>query len=208
MLGLASRVAPGAVIGIDAEPSQVVESRNNAARQGLQNISSRVATVYELPFESGTFDVVFAHALFEHLAEPLRALSEIRRVLKPGGMVGLCSPDWGGFILAPPEKSMNAAVEFYKDLQIQNGGDPYVGRKLGQFLLDGGFSSVKTTARYECYDDLHLIAEYLAQRIEAVPVTDAFTVDHQSQLSRALRQWATTPGGMFAQAWVEAVGFV
>jgi ubiquinone/menaquinone biosynthesis C-methylase UbiE len=64
-LGLASRVAPGAVIGIDAEPSQVVESRNNAASLGLQNMSCRVATVYELPFESDTFHVVFAHALFD-----------------------------------------------------------------------------------------------------------------------------------------------
>jgi ubiquinone/menaquinone biosynthesis C-methylase UbiE len=41
--------------------------------------------VYALPFPDASFDVVHAHQLLQHLSAPVRALSEMRRVLRPGG---------------------------------------------------------------------------------------------------------------------------
>lgn len=40
--------------------------------------------MHALPFEDGTFDAAFVHAVMEHIAEPVAALAEVRRVLKPG----------------------------------------------------------------------------------------------------------------------------
>ena len=82
-LGLARRVAPGVVTGVDIEDSQVAESREQARREGLA-VEFRKASVYDLPFPDHHFDAVFSHALLEHLADPNAALREFRRVLKAG----------------------------------------------------------------------------------------------------------------------------
>jgi 2-polyprenyl-3-methyl-5-hydroxy-6-metoxy-1,4-benzoquinol methylase len=68
-LGLARKVAPGVVTGIDLEDSQFAKSSEQARREGLA-VEFRKASVYDLPFREHCFDAVFSHALLEHLAEP------------------------------------------------------------------------------------------------------------------------------------------
>jgi SAM-dependent methyltransferase len=97
-LGLARRVAPGHVIGIDVEDSQFEKAREQAESEGL-NVEFRKTSVYELPFEDHSFDAVFSHALLEHLVEPGAALVELRRVLKPGGWIGVRAGDMGGILV-------------------------------------------------------------------------------------------------------------
>jgi SAM-dependent methyltransferase len=184
--GLAALVAPGEVVPIDLEISQCPP-----------DLQPRAADVYALPFPSGCFDAVFSHALFEHLRHPLRALAEIRRVLKPGGVAGLRAPDWGGFLLHPRPPAFDAAVRRYREVQTANGGDVEAGRKLGSLLRAAGFESVRQGASYEVYPDPKLIAEFMALRLEPQSPSDA----------AALRDWARHPDALFAQAWGEATGF-
>jgi ubiquinone/menaquinone biosynthesis C-methylase UbiE len=196
-LGLAEQVAPGKVVGVDREASQIEHARAGANLSGIQNVSFQTADCYALPFEAGTFDRVFSHALLEHLADPVRALKELQRVLKPGGCIGVCSPDWGGFLLAPPSAALSHAVDAYTSLQTRNGGDPRVGCKLGHHLAAAGFEDVRLAARYECYPALDFIGEYLALQLERAG---------EAQAAATFRSWSLTPGGMFAQAWVAATG--
>ncbi len=194
---LARCVAPGEAIGVDFGASQVARAQADAAAAGLANVRFVEASCYALPFESETFDRVFSHALLEHLAEPSRALAEFHRVLKPGGVLGVCSPDWGGFLLAPPSPALTAAIDAYVALQKRNGGDVHVGRKLGAHLAGAGFRAIAMSARYECYPSLGFIGEYLAlQLAQAGHTPEAAT----------LRAWSRSEGGMFAQAWVAALG--
>jgi len=51
-----------------------------------------IANVYGLPFKDGEFDVVLCVAILEHLEEPIKAISEMRRVLKPGGKIIISVP--------------------------------------------------------------------------------------------------------------------
>lgn len=110
-IGLAKAVAPGEVIAVDLGTSQIEEARKRASDAGLSNLRFQCESVYSLPFKDGEFDLVFAHAVFEHLKEPVAALREIRRVLKPGGLVALRSPDWGGFIIAPETPGLQIAIK-------------------------------------------------------------------------------------------------
>jgi len=84
--------------GIDIEDSQFAGAREQAERESL-NVTFRKASVYELPFEAGTFDAVFSQALLEHLRDPGTALAEFRRVLKPGGLIGVRAEDAGGALI-------------------------------------------------------------------------------------------------------------
>jgi hypothetical protein len=64
-------------------------------------------------------------------------------------------------------------------------------------LKEGNFSVEKLEARYECYPDSKLIAEYLAIQLEQTGIIEA---------AAALREWALLPWSLFAQAWVSAIG--
>lgn len=210
-VGLAEAVAPGAVVGVDLEPSQVELAAALAAERRLGNLTVRPASVYRLPFPDDSFDVVFSHALFEHLREPAAALQEIRRVLRPGGIAALASPDWSGNLMAPRDSDVERAIELYKVVQERNGGNPYVGRELGGLLDEAGFTGVAVTAIYDCYEDVTLAAELLAERIEQgvgrqTVASPGFGRAEVGDLCRALRRWAGRPGVLFAQAFVEAVG--
>src|SRR5437868_5149484 len=80
-LGIARRIAPGEVTGVDFNDSQVEHATSAAAAAGVKNARFVRASCYELPFADGSFDAVFSHALLEHLSEPKRALAVFHRVL-------------------------------------------------------------------------------------------------------------------------------
>src|ERR1700746_621859 len=74
-IDLAKLVSPGHVLGIDFEPGQLRFAQHRARERQIE-ASFCAASAYALPFSDGYFDAVFAHALFEHLREPVRALRE------------------------------------------------------------------------------------------------------------------------------------
>jgi SAM-dependent methyltransferase len=88
---------------------------------------------------NGSFDRVFSNALLEHLSEPVAALSEMKGVLRPGGVIGVAAPDWGGFIFAPSGRGAEEAVELYQAVQRKNGGNPASRAGVGNPPRRGGF---------------------------------------------------------------------
>jgi SAM-dependent methyltransferase len=182
-IDLARFVAPGPVVGIDQEASQFTLAIQQASDEGL-NVSFRQSSIYDLPFESGSFDAAFAHGLISHLSEPMRALSEIRRVLKPGAVAGIRDADWGGTLTYPVDPVIEAGVAYLRQTVRTSGGDPDIGRRLGSMLRDSGFCDVQMTASYEVYDPAFLVG-YFAR----------LAPDH------------TLPEAPFlAQPWCEAIG--
>lgn len=166
-LGLARKVAPGHVIGIDVEDSQFAASREEAQRQDL-NVEFRKAIVYELPFEDQSFDAVFSHALLEHLSDPAVAIAEFRRVLKPGGAIGLRSGDLGGLLIDADSDGPAQAFSAYMAKQREGSKDSNVGRKLGRLLRKSGFTVDQMTASYEVISDLLMkLGPALAQQFAA-----------------------------------------
>ena len=194
---IAQRIAPGRATGLDFSANQVAVATRDAKAQGIAYIEFRPGSVYALPFEDNSFDAVFSHALLEHLKEPVKAVAEFKRVLKPGGMLGVCTPDWGGFLLAPPSEKLLLAFEACKQLQNRNGGDVYCGRKLGKFLGDAGFEKIEMHARCENYQPLTTIGDFLAVNLEEAG---------DAKNARTWREWGRQPNGMFAQGWVSCTG--
>lgn len=195
--GLASVVAPGHAIGVDQGAAQLRDAQARADQSQITNLTYTSGSSYAIPLPDSSVDRVFCHALVEHLAEPGRAVAEIRRVLRPGGMAGLCSPDWGGFIVTPPSSRLTAALARYMELQRANGGDPLAGRKLSTLLADAGFGEIRTEVRYERYLDAHAIGGYLAAHLRQAGAQSA---------AEELTRWASRVTAAFAQAWVSVTG--
>jgi SAM-dependent methyltransferase len=186
-------VVSGNVEGIDCEQSQIDLARASASEQGLINATFSVGSIYDLPFPDSSFNVVFAHAIFEHISSPEKALAEMARVLEPGGLVAIRSPDWGGFIVGPEIPGLTAAIDSYADLQIANGGDIHIGRKLPRLLRTSGLETVRFSATYDCSQSPSLIADVLALKLGEAD-------------TNAVRLWSVDPDAFFAQAWCEVLG--
>ncbi len=208
-VGLARAVAPGEAIGMDLADSQADLARENAMEAGTENVRFISGSIYDLPFDRHQFDVVFAHAVFEHLKEPGPALAEIRRILKPGGMVALRSPDWGGFIAHPPSPDLQAAMECYRAVQTANGGDVHAGRKLKEWAETAGFHDARWSGSFEFTEDIVSITEYLASQLEQSADNGKLAMDKSlvAQYANACRQLPLQPGAIFAGSWGEVIAF-
>jgi len=196
-IGLARIAHDGDLVGVDFGASQIELAIENAANAGVSNARFEVGSCYELPFEDNSFDCVFSHALMEHLARPKNALLEFFRVLKPGGVIGVCSPDFDGWILAPSSTELWAAAKAYVGLQDANGGSLRIGKQLASLLQSTGFSDVTTKARYECYESLDFIGKYLATQLDGAGMEEH---------AKTFLKWSSAEAGLFAQSWVSAVG--
>ena len=91
---LAERVAPGTVVGIDRAEDVLAVARASAAERGLHNVTFAVGDAYRLQFPDDSVDVVHAHQVLQHLTDPVAALTEMRRVGRPGGVVAVRDADY------------------------------------------------------------------------------------------------------------------
>jgi len=64
-----------------------------------------VADAHSLPFPSESFDGAWADRTFQHLADPLAALRELVRVVRPGGRIVIADPDYGTQVVNIPIRS-------------------------------------------------------------------------------------------------------
>lgn len=88
----------GKLVTIDIEPKMIARVNKRIHEEGLKNIDARVADVFDLPFEDGTFDLIYMIAVIGEIPTPERALREFCRVLKPTGNLAfselLMDPDY------------------------------------------------------------------------------------------------------------------
>jgi ubiquinone/menaquinone biosynthesis C-methylase UbiE len=191
-LELAEHVAPGRVVGVDAEPAMARAAAEAAASSCSTQVRFETASAEDLPFADASFDRVFAHALLEHLPEPLTALREFGRVLAPGGLLGVASSDWGGALLLPERPGLRDALAEHLAARVAAGADPCVAHRFADLLAEAGFEIVDIGARYECEAPPQRFADYLAAR----------RPEHRA----GVEAWLHEPGALYAMAWVHAVG--
>ncbi len=136
---LAEWLAPGEVIGIDRESSQVQAARAWAAEKGVSNVRFEVGNIYEIPYPDSSFDAAFAFTVLEHVREPLRAMREMRRILKPGGVLGILDPDYGAQLQTPSSPGLQELNGWMHSFSEQN-ASPYYARHQREYLLEAGFT--------------------------------------------------------------------
>ena len=127
---LAAHVAPGRVIGVDADLGITRAAAEAAASSCSTQVRFETALADDLPFADGSFDRIFAHALFEHVPDPPAVVRELHRVLAPGGRLGVASSDWGGALLLPERPALQRTIGDHLAARRAAGGDPIVARHL------------------------------------------------------------------------------
>jgi ubiquinone/menaquinone biosynthesis C-methylase UbiE len=141
---VALRVNRGRVIGIEYSPDQL--AKVHAGRDNLEFVQG---DAHSLPFADNTFDVVYCRYLLEHVADAAQVVSEIYRVLKPGGRACVQENDIAVFSLWPECPTWTRLWSKFGELQGILGGDAYVGRKLYTHFTTAGFSKVELSLQQE-----------------------------------------------------------
>jgi trans-aconitate methyltransferase len=143
-----SRSSPGAQFDcMDISAASLDAARRMAAHEQLANVTFRQGDIYHLPYRAGSFDHVFVCFVLEHLADPLRALAGIRRVLKPGGTLTAIEGDHGSYYCHPKSRAADLAVRCLVRIQAEAGGDALIGRRLYPLLSGAGYAAVAVSPR-------------------------------------------------------------
>ncbi|MDL4818890.1 methyltransferase domain-containing protein [Actinomadura opuntiae] len=136
LAALASAAGPsGAVIGVDHDTAMVDEARRRTA--GLPGARVEHADAHALPLDSGAADRARMDRVMIHLDDPSRALREIRRVLRPGGLVALAEPDWHTLAIDHPDLATSLA--FTRFVAERANRNQAMGRQVPRLAEEAGF---------------------------------------------------------------------
>ena len=121
-----------------------------------------------LDLPTNEFDACLCHSMLETLDDPLKVLLEIKRTLKPGGVVAVACVEYGGLVLAGPEEEL--LKRFYavreRVWQLEGAADPYRGRRLRGLLHQAGFDGVDATTKCFSYGIAQAVESFGRARAE------------------------------------------
>ncbi len=205
----------GAVVGIDFSEEVVEQAREHATKSGSTNVTFDVRSIYETGFDEGEFDVAYAHQVLQHLQDPVAALTESKRVLKPGGICAVREVDWGAAALYPTNAALERFLEVYFAVAESNGGRADAGRYLKGWFSDAGFVDLEVTTSTWSFADEEGLQWWGGQWSERILHSNIAsralergiaTRSELEEISAAWKSWITEPHAFFSFTQVEVIG--
>ncbi|MEY4579230.1 MAG: hypothetical protein RL701_3933 [Pseudomonadota bacterium] len=203
-LDFSALVAPGRVVGIDASSSVIAQAEAARALAQVTNARFEQGDLYKLAFDDASFDVVHAHQVLQHLADPVAALRELKRVLRPGGVLGVRDSDCAAFAWAPADPLLDRWAQLYQQVTRRNHAEPNAGRYLLGWVQAAGFVDIQPSSSTWTYATDELRAwwgDLWAERsLESSFATQAIEYGFADRaelqaVSDAWRRWSREPAG-------------
>lgn len=210
---LARLVAPGGkVVALDIDEVKLEMARAEARAQRIENIEFRITDLDERDLPSG-FDVAHARFVLQHLQDPERALAQMWKAIRPGGIAIVVDTDFRGHFSEPDSPLVRRYVELYTQALKRRGGDANLGPRLPALLAQRGFENVQMNVVQHAatsgdtklivpmtleFSAEAVVGEGLASRAEVDTIVSelyAFARDPSTVLSgpRIIETWAHRP---------------
>lgn len=205
-LDLAARVAPGRVTAIDYSADVIAQAETLRAAEAIDNVTFTEGSVYALDAADASYDIVHAHQVLQHLTDPVAALVELRRVLRPDGVLAVRDSDYGAFVWAPDDPLLNRWLELYHQITSANEACADAGRYLLGWVQRAGFTDITASSSNWTYagDELRawwgdLWADRVVQSSYADQAVEYGLSDEAEliAIAGAWRNWAVQPDGLF-----------
>lgn len=202
---LARIVGPEGVVALELSESALEVTRAGLADQGLSQVRLQVGDAQALPFADASFDVVHAHQVLQHLREPVRALRELARVTRPGGVIATRDSDYGAFTWHPASAALDTWRELYRELALGLGAEPDAGRRYRAWAQAAGLREVTITTSVWTYADADAVrwwGQLWAERVVASDFAEralraGVDVRTLESISAGWRAWAHHPEALF-----------
>jgi SAM-dependent methyltransferase len=212
--GLARVLAPGSVVGFDAQEEHIQSAEKTAASEGLTNLSFRLGNIFEAPFEPESFDLAYANAVVSHLASPEAGILAIGALVRHDGLLAVRDrggdPVYGG----PVPDVMKRIGEVFQrtiDLSSSNPGSQSTGAVMNKICREAGFHVLQMSASWEfrlgsAYGPAgtrHPLTGPMGKRAIQLGLT---TQEELSQIVRTFEtEWVPDPDAFMAIPWFEVV---
>jgi 2-polyprenyl-3-methyl-5-hydroxy-6-metoxy-1,4-benzoquinol methylase len=204
---LARLASAGTVVGIDRAEAVIDEAGARAEHAGVLNADFRVGDVYSLEYAAGSFDVVHAHQVLQHLSDPVAALTEMGRVCTPDGVIAVRDSDYAGFTWFPAVPELDEWLDLYRAVARGNGAEPDAGRHLKSWAVEAGLDVVSSTAAVWCFSSMQDVAWWggmWAERVVGSGMAEQALqrglagADDLERLALGWRRWAASGDAWFA----------
>jgi ubiquinone/menaquinone biosynthesis C-methylase UbiE len=135
------------ITALDFSRQSLREAHKSAKDNQFTNVQLLQANILDLPFGEAVFDHVFICFVLEHLVEPVKALTNIKSVLKKGGSITVIEGDHNSFLWHPETPESRQVWQSMISAQANLGHDPLIGRQLYPLLAEAGFRDIQVTPR-------------------------------------------------------------
>jgi SAM-dependent methyltransferase len=211
---LARRLTPGEVLGVDPSAARVEQAAGLAFDEGVRNARFRVGDPVSLPVPDASVDIVHAHQVLQHLADPVAALREMRRILRPGGILAARDACYAGVTWYPQLAGLSDWLRVYRSVHRFSGGDPDAGTALKAWAHRAGFHTVTSSASMWCFasaGEREWWGQSWAERVTepgfSVPAIEsgAARLIDLAEIRSAWQQWSADPDAWFGMPHGEII---
>ena len=213
-IDLARMVEPGEVHGVDMEASQVELANSSAEAGGLHNVTFHVGDATDLPFDDDSFDIAHCHSVLMFVPDTRSLLTEVMRVLKPGGIISSRETIIESSFLEPAFYNLSDLWELYSNFVRFDDGHPEMGKEMKDHLLKAGFLDIRASASFNVFNSTEEVAffrDFVVGWFLSDEIVDA-AVEYGAgsrrqfdDVRRALEQWKGHPSAFGAIAYGEAI---
>lgn len=202
-------VPQGHVTGVEYAEEPLRAAQEHAAALGVTNVTLTRGDVLNLSkdYPEESFDVVYAHQVVQHVPDPVRALREMRRVVKKGGIVAV--RESAAMTWYPPSEGMDKWYKLYRTVATGLGGNPDPGSRLHVWAKEAGFAreDISCSTGTWCFstpEERRWWSQILAERllapsyIETVVEKGGYcSLEDLEELSQMWRDWGENEDGWF-----------
>ncbi len=202
-------------VSVDLSADSVADARALIESLAIPNVQFSQADLFNLPFADDQFDGIVVCFVLEHLSDPKRALTELKRVLKPGGTLMAIEGDHGSTFFYPDSPDAHAAIACQVQLQRRSGGNANVGRALYPLFVSTGLTGVSVSPRMVYVDASkpQLVEGFIKNTFTAMirGVGESAVQQgliEQTTFDKGIRDLYRTaePDGVFSYTFFKAVG--
>jgi 2-polyprenyl-3-methyl-5-hydroxy-6-metoxy-1,4-benzoquinol methylase len=203
---LARRVTPGEVVGIDIAESVLPEARACVQAAAVANVRFLGGDFRGAGLELGSFDVVHARQVLQHLSDPVGALGAMAALVCPGGVVAVRDADYSAFTWAPASPGIDRWLDIYLAVTRSNRAEANAGRHLLAWAHAAGLhDAVYSTSTWtyatppdrvwwaELWAERSTASSFAHQAVEYGIATEAAL----AEVAAAWRAWAADDDAVF-----------